>query len=120
MDNVLEYKGYIGSVKYSSTDEVFYGKIEAINALVTFEASEAKTLKLSFEASVDDYLEFCQEEGLVPEKTFKGVFNVRVGQELHRRAAQIALTNGLKLNDFVTKAIRHYVQHTENNSIEFA
>ena len=114
MDNVLEYKGYLGSVNYSAADEVFYGKLEAVNALVTFEASDAKQLKQEFEASVDDYLALCAEEGLVPEKTFKGVFNVRIGQELHRAAAQVSLANGMKLNDFVTKAIRHYVDYTEH------
>jgi predicted HicB family RNase H-like nuclease len=118
MDNVLEYKGYIGSIKYSAADEVFYGKIEAINALVTFEASDAKELKRAFEASVDDYLELCKEEGLVPEKTFKGIFNVRVGQELHRLAARAALANGMKLNDFVTKAIQHYAQYALHHDVE--
>jgi predicted HicB family RNase H-like nuclease len=110
MDNALEYKGYIGSVQYSAADEVFYGKIEAINDLITFEADNAKQLKHEFEASVEDYLEFCQEEGKTPEKTFKGVFNVRVGEALHRRAALAAVSKGMKLNELVTKAISHYVE----------
>lgn len=113
MDNVLAYKGYIGSVQYSAADEVFYGKIEAINDLVTFEADEAKQLKHEFEAAVDDYLEFCQEEGKTPDKTFKGQFNVRLGAELHRRAFQVAVSKGMKLNELVTKAVSHYVEEPE-------
>jgi predicted HicB family RNase H-like nuclease len=113
MDNVLEYKSYIGSVQYSAVDEVFYGKIEAINDLVTFEADNAKQLKHEFEASVDDYLEFCEEEGKTPDKTFKGVFNVRLGADLHRRAALVAVSQGMKLNELVTRAVSHYVEEPE-------
>lgn len=113
MDNVLEYKGYIGSVAYSAADEVFFGKIEAINDLVTFQADDAKQIKQEFKDAVDDYLEFCQEEGKTPDKTFKGVFNVRVSADLHRRAALTALSKGIKLNELVAKAISHYVEEPE-------
>jgi len=36
MNNVLTYKGFIGSVNYSSEDHIFFGKIEGISDLVTF------------------------------------------------------------------------------------
>jgi predicted HicB family RNase H-like nuclease len=120
MDNALEYKGYIGSVQYSAADEVFYGKVEAINDLVTFEADNAKQLRHEFEAAVDDYLAFCQEEGKVPEKTFKGAFNVRVGEALHRRAALVAVSKGMNLNQLVTKAISYFVESPEIKEREMA
>ena len=31
MKDGLTYKGFIGSVHFSAEDEIFYGKIEAIN-----------------------------------------------------------------------------------------
>jgi len=37
MNNVLTYKGYIGSVQFSSEDNVFFGKVEGINDLIAFE-----------------------------------------------------------------------------------
>lgn len=37
MKNVLEYKGYLGSVEFSADDEVFFGKITGIRDVVTFE-----------------------------------------------------------------------------------
>ena len=37
MKNVITYKEFIGSVHFSSDDSVFFGKIEGINDLVTFE-----------------------------------------------------------------------------------
>ena len=48
------YKDFIGTVHYSTDDELFYGKIEGINDLVTFEGLSVKELKLAFEEAVDD------------------------------------------------------------------
>jgi predicted HicB family RNase H-like nuclease len=39
VNNILTYKGFIGSVNYSADDHVFFGKIEGINDLVTFEGT---------------------------------------------------------------------------------
>lgn len=110
MDNVLTYKGYIGSVQYSPEDEVFHGRIEAITDLVTLEADSAKQLRQEFEAVVDDYLETCQQVGKTPDKTFKGGFNVRLGTELHRKAALAALSQRISLNELMTQAVRQYIK----------
>ena len=36
------YKDFIGTVHFSTEDEIFYGKIEGINDLVTFEGLSVK------------------------------------------------------------------------------
>ena len=35
--NTLTYNGYTGSVEFSEEDNVFFGKLEGINALVNYE-----------------------------------------------------------------------------------
>ena len=50
--NYLEYKSFIGSVEFSTEDEVFYGKIEGISGLVSFEGSSIKKLKKTFVETV--------------------------------------------------------------------
>ena len=45
MKDKLVYKEFIGTVHFSAEDEVFYGQIEGINDLVTFEAEDVKNLK---------------------------------------------------------------------------
>ncbi len=57
MPDKLKYKNFIGTVKFSADDDVFYGKIEGINDLVTFEGTTANELKTAFKEAVDDYLE---------------------------------------------------------------
>ena len=109
MKDTLIYKGYVGSVHYSDEDQVFFGKLEYIKSLVNYEGTDVKSLKQSFEEAVDDYLELCGQEGIDPEKPFKGSFNVRAGSELHRKAALSAKENGLNLNKVVTEALEQYL-----------
>ena len=109
MSDVMTYKGYIGSVRYSEEDEVFHGKIEAINDLIMFEGTNVKELKKSFHEAVDDYLETCKEMGREPQKPFKGSFNVRIPSNLHRMAAKKATMMGISLNQFVQKALEEKV-----------
>jgi predicted HicB family RNase H-like nuclease len=99
--STLNYKDYIASVSYSAEDEVFYGRIEHINDLITFESDDAHRLKQAFHEAVDDYLAFCKEKGLEPEKPFKGSFNIRVKPSLHKKAYMKALQSGISLNKFI-------------------
>lgn len=106
MTDVMTYKGYLGSVRYSGEDEIFYGKIEAINDLVMFEGESVKELKKAFHEAVNDYLETCKEMGRQPNKPYKGSFNVRLSPELHRQAAIKAKILGMSLNQFVQRAVK--------------
>ena len=110
MKDLIEYKGYIGSVHYSDDDEVFHGKLEGIRDLVTYEGTDVVSLKQSFQDSVDDYLAASEKHGKTPEEPFKGSFNVRVGPELHRRAAVFAAERKKKLNAVVTEALEKYLE----------
>ena len=106
MNNTMEYKGYVGSVEFSETDGVFYGKVQGIRSLISYEGETAKELIQDFHEAVDDYLVLCEEEGSKPEVAYKGSFNVRFGPELHRDAAIYAMTHNQSLNSFVESAVR--------------
>ena len=58
-------------------------------------------LKKAFEESVDDYLAFCKEKGVKPDKTFKGSFNVRMKPELHKLVYQKAIQKGMTMSQFI-------------------
>ena len=110
MKNTLDYKGYIGSVEFSSGDEVFHGKLEGIRDLVTYEATDVAGLKRAFHEAVDDYLATCQKKAKQPEQVFKGVFNVRLRPELHRRAFIYSTEHNKKLNNVINEALEQYLQ----------
>jgi predicted HicB family RNase H-like nuclease len=106
----LEYKGYIGTVKYSAEDECLHGKLSFIRDLVNYEASTAKQLGKEFQAAVDEYLADCEKIGKKPDKPFKGSLNIRIGSDLHRGAALAAEDAGVKLNDFIRQAVSEKVE----------
>lgn len=101
----IEYNGYIATVEYSHEDQVFFGKLEMINDLVTFECENAKEVESIFQQRVDDYIATCEALGREPQKTFKGVFNVRVEPELHRELYRQALQHGKSLNSWVKELL---------------
>ncbi len=105
MKDMMHHRGYYGSVHYDDDDEVFYGKVEFVRALVSYEGTDVKKLRRAFEEAVDDYLDLCSAKGRDPDRPFKGSFNVRVGQHLHRRAAVAAAQRGVSLNRFVAQAL---------------
>ena len=72
MNNLLSYKGYIGSIEFSEEDGVFFGKVLGIRALISYEGTNAKELVEDFHAAIDDYLTLCADEGIEPEVAYKG------------------------------------------------
>jgi predicted HicB family RNase H-like nuclease len=109
MKDMMSYKGYYGSVHYNDVDYIFHGKIEFVQSLVSYEGTDVEGLRKAFKEAVDDYLELCEQEGIEAERSFKGSFNVRIGCELHRRAALLAKEKGINLNKVVTEALERYL-----------
>lgn len=107
MKDILKYKEFIATIHYSSDDEVFFGKIEGISDLVSFEGTNVMEIKQSFQEAVDDYLTLCEVASKDPLKSYKGSFNVRVSSDLHKKASEIATFEGKTLNQFVQQAIEH-------------
>ncbi len=109
MKNTMEYKGYVGSVEFSEADEVFFGQVQGIRSLISYEGTNAKELIKDFRDAVDNYLIFCKEEGIEPEKAYKGTFNIRISPELHKQIAIRAISNQVSLNSLVEKALQSYM-----------
>ena len=107
--NTLKYKGYIGSVAFSEKDNVFFGKIEGIDGLVNFEGESVKELTDAFHEAVDDYLEYCKEEGIEPHKSYSGSLNIRISPEVHSKIAILAKQAGISINAFIKSAVEKQV-----------
>ena len=110
MKSILKYKGFIGSVNFSAEDRAFYGKIEGINDLVTFEGTTVDELEEAFKYMVEEHIQDCEQEGKPAEKSYKGSFNVRISPDMHRQAAQIASIQGITLNQLIQRAIQHELE----------
>lgn len=62
MDNMMEYKGYMGTVDFSEKDKMLYGEVMGIRALISYEGESAADLVEDFHGAVDDYLALCQAQ----------------------------------------------------------
>jgi Uncharacterized protein encoded in hypervariable junctions of pilus gene clusters len=108
--NMMEYKGYYGSVEYSDTDNILFGKAVGITGLISYEGDSVQALKTDFEEAIDDYLEMCAEKGVQPEKMYRGSFNVRISPELHKKLSLYSSLRGQTLNSVVEEAIEQLVK----------
>jgi len=109
MKDSITYISFIGSVHYADEDEVFYGKIEEINDLITFEADNVKDLKESFKLMVDEHIKDNEKTGLPLKKSYKGSLNKRIPGKLHEKASELALFEGISLNQFIQQATQHEI-----------
>ena len=106
MNNTIEYKGYVGSVEFSQEDGIFFGKVQGIRALISYEGTNASELLSDFHWAVDAYLELCEREGKEPEKAYKGSFNIRISPDLHKKLAVYTLEHNITLNSFIEQSIQ--------------
>ena len=104
---MMTYKGYIAKIEYDESVEMLHG--EVINAapypIVTFEAADVESLKREFHISIDDYLAWCEEDGVEPRRPFSGKLNLRLGSELHRQVVVESAANGLSINEWITRTL---------------
>jgi len=111
VSDLIEYKGYFGSVEFSAADNSLFGKVLGIKGLISYEGNSLNSLKDDFEGAIDDYLTMCVEEGIEPQRVCKGKFNVRISPEIHKRLVLYSAAHGQTLNSTVEEAIKNYVMH---------
>ena len=109
--SVLTYKGYHGRFEYDENADIFHGQVMNLTDIITFQGRSIDELKQALTDSVEDYLEFCAEEGKDPEKPYSGRFNVRLNPEVHQRLALEAARSGVSLNNWVAEVLSKSVNH---------
>ena len=109
MSEIFRYKEFIGSIETSTEDMCLHGKLLFINDTITYEAKTLKQLEKEFQNAVDDYLATCKKLNREPQKPYRGLLNVRIGAELHKKAALQAILLGISINEFIRKAIQKQI-----------
>ena len=102
---MMTYKGFVGKVEYDDDAGILSGSVVNTRTVITFQSDSVGGIEKEFHDSVDDYLEWCKEDGIEPEKPYSGKFNIRLKPEIHQKAAVKAALMGISLNSFVEKAI---------------
>ena len=101
----MSYKGYSGSVEYSATDRVFHGILNGIRDIITFEGVTVEELETSFRDAVDEYLDWCAETGVEPQRPYSGRFVLRLSPEMHGEISIASRAAKESMNTWVQGAI---------------
>ncbi len=106
---MIEYKGYVGAVDYDPELESFHGTVVNTSDVITFYGASVEDLRMEMQKSVEEYLDFCREQGREPEKPFSGNLMVRTSPELHRRVALAAARSRLSMNAYIQEVLEKAV-----------
>lgn len=103
----LDYKGYVGSVEVSVEDNCLYGKVLALpdDTAITYEGKTVSELKEDFKGAVDGYLEYCENSGITPRKSYSGTLNIRISPQTHSRIAILAGQEGISINAYIRQTL---------------
>ena len=113
---MMEYKGYHATTEYDAEDGVFYGDVVGIRDVIYFKSESVHGLEKEFRASIDDYLEWCDESGDPPNKPFSGSITLYVDPETHRAAVFAAYAQGKNLEDWIAELVESAVKDTTTSS----
>jgi len=118
MKNSMQYKGFTGNVQFDADEMLFYGRVLGLKkAIIAYEGKTVDELVKDFQTGVDDYLDMCAEEGIEPEKPFKGTFYIRIEPALHERLVVNAMNEGVTLNAYIKSALEKAVDsHSRSSS----
>lgn len=99
----VSYKGFQASVDFE--DGVLFVRVLHIDDLLITQVRSVDEIEPALKELIEEYLADCKELGKEPAKAFSGTFNVRVGADLHRRAAVASAERGCNLNNWMIEAV---------------
>jgi predicted HicB family RNase H-like nuclease len=100
---VIQHKGYVGEMHADPESGLIRGKVVNARDTITFHGATVPEAVRAFRDSVDDYLAFCEESGVAPEKPASGRFVVRIKPDVHRALVLLAQVEGRSLNSLVAR-----------------
>ena len=106
---MIEYKGYHGAVEFDPELDKFHGRLVNTRSVISFYGSSVEELREEMAASVDTYLEVCEEKGIDPDRPYSGKLMVRITPELHRNMALAAASEGKSMNEWLSETIEEAV-----------
>ena len=115
---MMEYKGYLAVVEFDDSTGLLHGRVVVgvPYPVATFEATDASALHREFERSVDEYLAWCEEDGVEPRKPMCGEVGVRLGTELHVAVEMAARAERMSVDAWIVRTDRGAVERASDGS----
>lgn len=99
------YKGYVAEIWYEEDDRAFHGLVRGVRDTVHFTGTNSDELSQAFRDSVDDYLRFCEERGVEPQKPYSGKLALRTTPEIHALLSKAAASDGKSINQWISETL---------------
>jgi predicted HicB family RNase H-like nuclease len=106
---MMEYKGYYGDVVYDAEAKLFHGDVINTSDVITFQGNSVEEIDQAFHESVDDYLDWCQQDGVEPSKPLTGNIKVHLPVDLELKVVLAARRQHMSINRFIQKTISNKV-----------
>lgn len=113
----MTYKGYRARVTFDDEAELLHGEVLGLRDVVTFQGTSIDDLRDAFEASVDDYLAWCEELGRAPDRPFSGRLLLRMDPDVHRDATLAADRAGASLNAYIVRALEERLERDHGDGV---
>ena len=105
MENIISYKGFVGSVNYSDKDQKLIGKIEGIEDSIIYNGTSVSEIRSKFIESVNEYIKSCKQLNKPIMKSFSGSFKVYFKPSVYKKATILASNKGITLNQLIESVI---------------
>lgn len=102
---ILKHEGFIAEVTYEDGDDLMHGTTVNTQSMLHFAGASMDELKAAFAETVADYKAWCAERGVSPEKGYSGTLSLRLTPELHKRVAEVAISHGESINQFISEKL---------------
>ena len=112
----MEYKGYVAAISYDVDADMLFGHVvnSGSYSICTFMAHDVEGLKREFKISVDEYLAWCEEDGIEPVKPYSGEMNLKLGPKLHHTVTLLALEEEITPHDWIMQTVEERVWKLAN------
>ena len=105
-----EYKGFAPKFYLDAETNLIRGQVVNTRDTITFHGKTVEEAWDAFRESVDDYLAFCGELGVEPEKPFNGKILLRITPATHRRLTLLAQRKRTSVNSLIRREINNAVK----------
>jgi predicted HicB family RNase H-like nuclease len=83
----------------------FHGEVTGLKAVITFQGATVDEIEQAFKDSIDDYLDWCQERNVEPEKAYSEKFSLRMPPDLYVKIAAQAVQSGMSMNAYIVNKL---------------
>lgn len=110
----LRYQGYMGSVEFNEKEGCLQGHVQGMrDELLNYKGKSVAELEKKFKNAIDKYLLKCQKKGEAAKRPYNGPLNVRLGPDLHFRAAMMAEKMGRTINSLIKESVETFLEKYE-------